>query len=839
MELKRYQTAALEKLQMYLEAVRAAQAKRAQLAATGIDIPYEWDKHAWQQAGGIHEYKPRTSKAGEQVPNVCFKIPTGGGKTFLATKAVGAINNIYRQKNTGLVLWVVPTTQIYRQTLDALRDRAHPYRQSLDLGSGGKTLILEKDTPFAPIDVEDHLAVLLLMLPAANRRNKETLRIFQDNGGFESFFPAEDEYVIQQDWLARVPNLETYASDEDVLGPIIKTSLGNTLRILNPVIVLDEGHKAYSELAQTTLLDFNPAFILELSATPTPNSNILVNIMGREVHREGMIKLNLNVYNKVSANWRDAMRASLKHREKLEQIAQEYEAEEGFYIRPICLIQVERTGQNQRHPGFIHAEDVREFLIEACSVLPEEIAVKSSERDEIEQIDLLSRDCPIRYIITKTALQEGWDCPYAYILTVLTNPTATTSITQLVGRVLRQPYARKTKRIELDESYVYCFRDKAGAVLQDVQKGLQAEGLDDVAHHVVVHDDSAPTALPAVELNVRPEFAQFTGKVYLPCFVVPDEHQGFREVSYEVDILSRIDWNSVTLDVFNTLELNPTTTQDSHTIINLDEAFTALRTSTADDMPIDPVFMTRQIIDMVPNPWVAYEFVEGVLGRLRRRFSDERIRRDMGFVIEMLKKHLKEQRRQLAKDVFHTMIKENQLRFFLVSGCVGGALPGRVVVKPGRPLVTTAGKVVQKSLFESQFEEDFNELERAVALYLEQQHWVLTWYRNAVRLGYSIQGWQEHRIYSDFIVLGHNAPEGSDLPVPSHIWVLETKGLHLKNEDTGYKQEVFKLCNELSTPKPWDAIAEEFSKHKVRFQVIFEDEWQSVINAMFNSDREC
>jgi type III restriction enzyme len=144
---------------------------------------------------------------------------------------------------------------------------------------------------------------------------------------------------------------------------------------------------------------------------------------------------------------------------------------------------------------------------------------------------------------------------------------------------------------------------------------------------------------------------------------------------------------------------------------------------------------------------------------------------------------------------------------------------------------------LQRSLFDV-MEDDLNHYEQAVALYLEEQAWVLAWYRNAVRLGYSIQGWQSHRVYPDFEVFVRETLEVMDnVQTPSTIYVLETKGLHLKNEDTAYKQELFELCEELSKPTPWDAVAQEFSDHKVRFQVIFEDEWRSVLNALLQPTR--
>jgi type III restriction enzyme len=68
---------------------------------------------------------------------------------------------------------------------------------------------------------------------------------------------------------------------------------------------------------------------------------------------------------------------------------------------------------------------------------------------------------------------------------------------------------------------------------------------------------------------------------------------------------------------------------------------------------------------------------------------------------------------------------------------------------------------------------------------------------------------------------------------------LEIKGIHLKNEDTDYKQQLFALCNSHSQPKPWDEIAQQFANHTINFQVVFDQEWQRVLNALFASADGC
>jgi len=186
--------------------------------------------------------------------------------------------------------------------------------------------------------------------------------MFRDNGGFQEFFPMEDDLKRHKEMLEKIPNLDTFESESSFWGRQIKTSLGNTLRLLNPTIILDEGHKAYSETAQDTLRGFNPSLILELSATPTEASNTLIDIKGIELSREEMIKLDLHIINKASPDWKDTLLESIKKRNFLEKRATEYEANSGVYIRPICLIQVERTGKEQQGGKFIHSEDVREYL---------------------------------------------------------------------------------------------------------------------------------------------------------------------------------------------------------------------------------------------------------------------------------------------------------------------------------------------------------------------------------------------------------------------------------------------------------------------------------------------
>jgi type III restriction enzyme len=145
------------------------------------DAPLDFPLKAWEQVRSPF-YHSHKNGPGQYLPDFCLKVPTGGGKTLLAVKTIDLIQSIYLKRNAGIVLWVVPSDAIYKQTIKNLKDRDHPFRQHLDMASGGKTVILEKTDHFTPQDVAENLIVMMLMLPSAWRENKETLRLFRDKG---------------------------------------------------------------------------------------------------------------------------------------------------------------------------------------------------------------------------------------------------------------------------------------------------------------------------------------------------------------------------------------------------------------------------------------------------------------------------------------------------------------------------------------------------------------------------------------------------------------------------------------------------------------------------------
>src|SRR3989344_349608 len=252
----------------------------------------------WVQTAFATLHKPYNDTSingfGNYYPRICIKVPTGGGKTLLAVEAIREYKNLFAQKRTGLVVWIVPSETIYSQTVQKLRDKSNYLRQLLDQCSGGNTFILEKGQRLNTQDIEENLVLLFVMIQSISRKNaKEALKVFQDSCGYESFFPPDSRYDLHKQIMEQMPNLDVI-SDADSAFPQIRTSLGNAIRMSKSFIIIDEIHKAFSEQARQTIDNLNPEMVLGLSATPKDEMNILVKVTGLELKNADMVKLDMH-----------------------------------------------------------------------------------------------------------------------------------------------------------------------------------------------------------------------------------------------------------------------------------------------------------------------------------------------------------------------------------------------------------------------------------------------------------------------------------------------------------------------------------------------------------------
>ena len=345
-------------------------------------------------------------------------------------------------------------------------------------------------------------------------------------------------------------------------------------------------------------------------------SNWLVDVRGKELDKEEMIKLPINVTVRGGDDWRDCLRESYEWLNSLQAEAERLKSDADRYIRPICLVQVERTGKDQRDAGFIHADHVREYLL-TLGVTEQAIAIKTAEKNELkdpENIDLLSPICQVRFIITKQALQEGWDCPFAYVLCSLAPSANKSAMTQLVGRILRQPDTVRTNIAALDECYVICHHATTKEIINTIKTGLEQDGMADLSDQIREQNGGDGVKPPESRKLPRRDAFKET-KIFLPEIKWIDGI-AVRPLDYEQDILFRLPWEKIRPDDgFIERLKNATKTPDTRMVrIDLKDEPTEkefIETADVSIRPInetfDPVYAVRSVSDIIPNPWVARE----------------------------------------------------------------------------------------------------------------------------------------------------------------------------------------------------------------------------------------
>lgn len=444
MELKDYQADVLTDLSKYLETL---------LECKG-HLPNAFNKY-WKDRGVLNQAYKNNIK---EVPHVCVKVPTAGGKTFIAVNALDRIFSAFAEYNPSrpkFVVWLVPSLTILEQTVKNLSNIDHPYRQRLNDLFNGRVQIYEKadvlqGAGFNADSVKEQLSVVVMSFDSLKATNKENRKAFQENGYLASFLNDDSEVV-------------------GLLEGTDPSALINVMRTLKPVVVVDESHNAESTLSVDMLCNLNPSFIFDLTATPRDNSNIISYVDALRLKKQNMVKLPVIVANQRSQE--NVIMAALNMRRQLEEFAKKAEEKGGGYIRPIVLFQAEPKNKDDTTTF----EKVREILLE-LNIPKKHIAIKTAKINELKNVDLMSRDCQVRYIITVNALKEGWDCPFAYVLATLANKSSVVDVTQILGRVLRMPYTRKHSIELLNLSYVFTSSSHFQNTLSQVVEGLNKAG---------------------------------------------------------------------------------------------------------------------------------------------------------------------------------------------------------------------------------------------------------------------------------------------------------------------------------------------------------------------------
>ena len=455
MELKDYQQTVINDLESFLEYIEKYQYVGKAFQTFWTDKGIKAD---------FFSYKHNVKHA----PHVCIKVPTAGGKTFIAVNALRPIFEKFPQAQAKVVVWLVPSITILEQTIKNLGNPDHFYNRKLKTHFNGRIEVFTKQdvlqgVGFNSDSVREQLNIIVLSFDSLRARKKEDRKLYQENGYLQGF--------------------EIDESDVSVMS---------VLRSLKPVVVVDESHNAETDLSVEMLENLSPSFILDLTATPRNNSNIISYVDAQRLKKNNMVKLPVVVQNQRDKT--EVIQNAIHFQAQLEETAKLEEQDGGSYIRPIVLFQAEPKNADDA----VTFQDIKDKLIK-IGIPEEQIKIKTANNNELKNIDLVHKDCPVRFIITINALKEGWDCPFAYILASLANKASAVDVEQILGRILRQPSVKQHKNQLLNLSYVFTASTRFQETLKNIVKGLNQAGFSNKDYRVVENVDEEITITIKVE----------------------------------------------------------------------------------------------------------------------------------------------------------------------------------------------------------------------------------------------------------------------------------------------------------------------------------------------------
>ncbi len=397
-----------------------------------------------------------------ELPYVCLRLPTGAGKTLLAAHTPGtALRHLLNAEHC-VVLWLVTSDTIRSQTLDALKDRDHPYRIALERGVGDVEIMDTKQAQgIGRARLNGNAIVIVATIQSFRREDAEWLKVHQDGSANMSVF---ERWEDQPDHVkSRLERLEG--------GDRPLHSLANALCLHRPVVIVDEAHNANTPLSFETLAKVYPSCIIEFTATPKPTSNILHSVSAAELDAEDMIKMPIRL--ETRPQWRELLSDAIRMRDRLEELAKRERTQHGGdYLRPVMLLQAQRKNED------VTVNVLCDCLKKDFRIPDEQIAIATGAQDTLADHDVMADNCPIRYIITVDKLREGWDCPFAYVLATVREMTSSTAIEQILGRVMRLPNARKKMLQDLNRAYAFSVSDQIGAALGHLRQSLVEIGFE-------------------------------------------------------------------------------------------------------------------------------------------------------------------------------------------------------------------------------------------------------------------------------------------------------------------------------------------------------------------------
>lgn len=401
----------------------------------------------------------------ENVPYVCLRVPTGGGKTLMACYAIERTTNYLLHTEQAIVVWLVPSNPIKKQTIMALKDKNHDYRQALDsLFKEVNVYDIAEARTIKRATLDSSLTIIVSTMQALRIEDTDGRKVYESSGDLMEHFTG-------------VPNSLLENLEKNEKG-VYKKSLANVLYMRRPIIIVDEAHNARTDLSFETLSRINPSSIIEFTATPntdTSPSNVIHNTSAAELKAEDMIKVPILIETK--NNWQEILTMAIGRLNVLSKLAIIEKQKTGKYIRPIMLIQAEadRNGKDN-----ITTKVIKEYLCNDLHIPIEEVAIETGTQKDLEGIEILDPTCKVKYVITIQALREGWDCPFAYVLCSVAEMKSSTAVEQIIGRIMRMPYAKRKNTKELNQAYAYVTSNNFFQVANSLEEALIQNGFNKV-----------------------------------------------------------------------------------------------------------------------------------------------------------------------------------------------------------------------------------------------------------------------------------------------------------------------------------------------------------------------
>ena len=425
------------------------------------------------------------------MPYVCLRLPTGGGKTFVACHTVGITASELLKTESPIVLWLTPSNAIRDQTLNALKNPNHPYRDAFESARHRiEVRTISEALYLSPHILNTKTTIIVSTMQAFRVEDTDGRKVYDPSGALMGHFTH-----LSDETLSEV--------EHDESGKPVY-SLANLLCMKRPLVIVDEAHNARTELSFETLARFNPSAIIEFTATPDMEqnpSNVLYTVSAAELQAEDMIKMPIQL--ETDPDWNRLLTTAIAQRDALEVDAAREREETGEYIRPVMLIQAQPRSKDRET---LTVEVVERCLIEEHGIPEEQIARATGEDRGLDDVDINDPECQIRYVITVQALREGWDCPFAYVLCSVAEMRSSTAVEQILGRVMRLPKAQRKKQESLNSAYAFVasqnFYDAASALTDGlVQNGFEKQA----AAELIRPSDEQQGELPSFEGMTQPD----------------------------------------------------------------------------------------------------------------------------------------------------------------------------------------------------------------------------------------------------------------------------------------------------------------------------------------------